>query len=96
MSTTAGTAVDVRELSGRGVIPVRSRPRQFYLAITLFLIAIVVWGFWPTYFGVLLSSGATRPWIMHLHGAIFSGWMLLLLAQVSLVSMGRVRLHRRD
>lgn len=95
MLTTAGTAVEVRELSGRGVTPARSRPRRFYLAITLFLIAIVVWGFWPTYFGTLLSSGVTRPWIIHVHGAIFTGWMVLLLAQVSLVSMGRVRLHRR-
>jgi hypothetical protein len=37
----------------------------------------------------------TRHWIIHLHGAIFLGWMLLLLAQVSLVAMGQVRQHRR-
>jgi len=56
---------------------------------------MVVRGFWPSYFGPLVSGGVTRPWIIHLHGVIFVGWMALLLAQVSLVAMGRVRLHRR-
>lgn len=92
----AGMAVEAMELAGHGVVPVRSRARRFYLAITLVLIAIVVRGFWPTYFGPLLGGVVTRHWIIHLHGAIFSGWMvLLLLAQVSLVAMGRVGVHRR-
>src|SRR5687768_9916367 len=69
--------------------PVRSR--QFYLAITLVLIAMVVRGFWPSYFGQL---GATRPWIMHLHGVVYSGWMVLFLLQVSLIYGRRVKTHR--
>src|SRR5215831_4627776 len=74
----------------------RSRgTRGFYLAMTFILIAIVIRGFWPSYFGLLVRGGVRRPWIIHLHGAIFSGWMVLLLAQVSLVAAGRVRLHRR-
>ena len=73
----------------------RRRSHQFYLAVTLVLIALVVRGFWGTYFGQLLGGGATRHWVIHLHGAIFSGWMLLLLAQVLLAATGRVRLHRR-
>ena len=56
---------------------------------------MVVVGFWPSYFGPLMRGGVTRPWIIHLHGAVFSGWMALLLLQVSLASTGRVRLHRR-
>lgn len=69
--------------------------RGFYIAITLVLMVMVVGGFWPSYFGPLLSGGVTRPWVIHLHGAVFSGWMVLLLAQVSLVASGRVRLHRQ-
>jgi hypothetical protein len=95
MSAVAGAMVDIGELSGRGVARAQSRPRRFYLAITLILMAMVVRGFWPSYFGPLLSGGVTRPWIIHLHGVVFVGWMALLLAQVSLVFMGRVRLHRR-
>ena len=33
--------------------------------------------------------------IIHLHGAAFSCWILLLVAQTSLVSAGRVDIHRR-
>jgi hypothetical protein len=94
MTRVAGILVETTE-SSQAVVVERSRARRFYPAMTLILIAIVVKGFWPSYFGPLLTGGVTRPWIIHLHGAIFSGWMVLLLAQVSLVSMGRVRMHRR-
>jgi len=77
------------------VVNTRRRVHQFFLAITVFLIATVVVGFWPTYFGQLVRGGVTRPWIIHVHGAVFSGWMALLLLQVSLAATGRVRLHRR-
>ena len=74
----------------------RVRAQRFSLMLTLVLLAVVVRGFWPTYFGPLLTGrSVARPWVMHLHGAIFSGWMLLLLGQVSLAVSGRVRLHRR-
>jgi hypothetical protein len=63
--------------------------------MTLILTAMLVRGFWPTYFGPLFSGGLTQPWIIHVHGALFSGWMVLLLAQESLVSMERVQVHRR-
>ncbi|RIV90467.1 hypothetical protein D2V17_04455 [Aurantiacibacter xanthus] len=34
------------------------------------------------------------PPVVHLHGLVFVGWMLLLLAQTSLVCAGNVKLHR--
>jgi hypothetical protein len=34
------------------------------------------------------------PPVVHLHGVVFIGWMLLLLAQSALVSAGNVKLHR--
>ena len=82
--------------SRQGIVAGRARgTRGCYLALTFILIAIVIRGFWPSYFGLLLRGGVSRPWIIHLHGAIFSGWMVLLLAQASLVAAGRLRLHRR-
>ena len=77
------------------VISAQRRSHQFYIGLTLFLMATVVVGFWPSYFGTLLGGGVARPLVMHVHGAIFTGWMLLLLLQVGLASTGRVRLHRR-
>jgi len=56
---------------------------------------MVLVGFWPTYFGQILSGGTpNRHWVVHLHGWIFVGWMALLLTQVILAATGRIRAHR--
>jgi hypothetical protein len=75
-----------------------SRPavRRFYVGVTLFMIAIVLAGFWPSYFGRFARGIAVDlPGVIHLHAATFMGWMALLLVQVFLVSTGQTRLHRK-
>ena len=44
-----------------------------YLVIALGVAAMVVAGFWPSYFGPLLHGGADRHWIIHVHAAVFIG-----------------------
>jgi hypothetical protein len=47
---------------------------------------------------LLLAGGFNAnplPPLLHIHGAVFSSWMLLLIVQTSLVAAGRVDLHRR-
>ena len=90
-----GNAADARHLLRDQVVAAQRRSHQFFVGLTLFLIAAVVIGFWPSYFGTLLTGGTARPFVMHLHGAIFTGWMVLLSVQVGLAATGRVRLHRR-
>ena len=69
--------------------------RPAYLAIALAFAGIVTWGFWQSYFGPLLAGTVERPWIVHVHAAVFGGWVLLLIAQAALVVSGRVRRHRQ-
>jgi len=57
--------------------------------------AIVVVGFWPSYFARLLRGDVARPLVVQLHGIVFVGWMVLLLTQVLLAANGRVGTHRR-
>jgi len=95
MAPPVEALADARTLLRDQTLLALRRSHQFYLGLTLLLMATVVVGFWPTYFGTLLSGGVTRPLVMHVHGAIFTGWMLLLFVQVWLASSGRVRAHRR-
>ena len=73
----------------------KSRSRYFFPVFSILMIAVVFTGFWPSYFGPLITQGrVVRPLIIHLHGAIFLGWMALLIAQVILAAIGKVRAHR--
>jgi hypothetical protein len=73
----------------------KRRYQQLYLGLAILMFATVVWGFWRSYYSALLNSPAQRPWILHLHAAVFSAWMLLFLLQTSLVALRRTGLHRR-
>jgi hypothetical protein len=57
--------------------------------------ALVLVGFWPSYFGPLLRGIAARHWVIQIHGIVFVGWMALLVTQVFLAARGRVRAHRK-
>jgi hypothetical protein len=95
MAQSAEAVADGRALLRDQVITARRRGHQFYIGVTLFLIATVVTGFWASYFGTLLGGGVSRPLVMHVHGAVFTGWMALLLLQVGLAASGRVHALRR-
>jgi drug/metabolite transporter (DMT)-like permease len=74
----------------------RNAPRRFYLAMSLLMLALVTYGFSRTIGPNLLH--AQRPArtiiLLGIHGAVFYGWMLLLIAQAALVRSRRIRLHR--
>jgi hypothetical protein len=76
--------------------PPRARParRKFYVGISLLITAIVIAGFAPQLYASLVV-GVERPWILHLHGAVYMGWLALLISQAVLASRGRIALHRR-
>jgi hypothetical protein len=59
------------------------------------MFGVVVAGFAPTYFlKALYDTPALSP-LFHVHGALYTAWMLLLIAQPTLVAVGRTDLHRR-
>jgi hypothetical protein len=68
--------------------------KYFYLAMSLLMIAIVVWGFGHTVNDVLFHPAVPRPTILWVHSAVFCGWLLLFLLQSALVRSHNVRLHR--
>jgi len=52
-------------------------------------------GFARTYYLKTIFSTPTFPLLFHIHGALFTGWILLLVLQASLVVSRRTALHRR-
>jgi hypothetical protein len=68
---------------------------RFYIGISLLAALIALTGFWPTYFGPLLAGAAEHPTVIHIHAAVFSGWLALFAAQVALAATGQLALHRK-
>jgi hypothetical protein len=71
-----------------------SRP-SIVIPVTLLMAALAVAGFWRTYFGPLLLGGPPSGWLVHLHAAVFMGWLALVALQSWLAATGRTALHVR-
>ena len=75
--------------------PGRRYDHYFFSGMALLLLAAVFEGFARTYYLAGVFHAPLPSLIIHLHGAAFTAWILLLVAQTSLVSAGRVDIHRR-
>src|SRR6202158_696882 len=67
----------------------------FFSLLAMLILATVFVGFARTYYLAGVFHAPLPSLIIHLHGAAFSCWILLLVTQTSLVSGGRVDIHRR-
>ncbi len=76
-------------------LPGRRYDHLFFSAMALLILATVFVGFAHTYYLAGVFHAPLPSLIIHLHGAAFSCWILLLVTQTSLVSAGRVDIHRR-
>ena len=82
--------------------PVGAYDRLFYGGMAIAMAALVFSGFAPSYymkfFGdtapATVSGGPFTP-LVRLHGALFTGWVLLFIAQTALVASHRLSVHRR-
>src|SRR5467141_3909113 len=73
----------------------RRLDRYFFPAMAILMLGTIFLGFARTYYLAGVFKAPLASWILHLHGAAFSLWALLLIVQTSLVTAGRVDLHRR-
>lgn len=73
----------------------RASRRSIHLPLALLAVAIAVTGFWRTYFGPLFAGVVRTDWLLHLHVAVFVGWIVLVGLQAWLAASGRVALHVR-
>lgn len=93
MSTIAiGPEVAIRPATP---VPGRRFDHLFFSSMALLMLATVFLGFARTYYLAGMFRAPLPSLIIHLHGAAFTGWILLLVTQTSLVSAGRLDIHRR-
>jgi len=71
----------------------RQRERIFFGPMALLMIGTVLLGFRKTYFPLRPKPAAVSSWVIQLHGAVFSLYLLLFLVQTTLVAARRVRWH---
>jgi hypothetical protein len=95
MTTLAAARADIQRRTG-------AYDRVFYTGMAVAMALTVFAGFAPTYylrgyFGAPLtvSGSATLSPLAHLHGVLFTAWVVLFLAQTWLVASRRLAVHRR-
>lgn len=72
----------------------RASRSKLYVSVALMITAIVFAGFSPSFYGTFVE-GLSHPWIIHVHAAVYLGWLALLIAQASLAARGQIAAHRK-
>jgi hypothetical protein len=75
--------------------------RVFYSTTAIIAALTVLIGFGPTYYTKLFGSAPMHTvshspfsWVTHIHGALFSSWVVLFIAQTALIAQHKVKMHR--
>jgi hypothetical protein len=65
----------------------------FFPAMALLILGVVVFGFAHTYFFAGMLRAKLPNALVHIHGALFVGWIFFLVIQTSLVAAHKVKWH---
>jgi hypothetical protein len=76
-------------------IRTRERTRRFYVGMAIAFAITVFAGFSRSYFLKAYFGTPELSRLVHLHGLLFTSWVLFFLLQTTLVATGRTYLHRR-
>lgn len=69
--------------------------RRFYLSAASLFLVLVFGTFARPYYLRLLFDSPPLPRLIHIHGIVMTGWVVLLVVQTTLVAIHRVQWHRR-
>jgi hypothetical protein len=84
--TTAAVAQPVRRMAAAG--------DRFFTWMALACLVVAGLGFAPSYWIPVASGSIAVSPLTHLHGLLFSGWLLFFVMQTALVARGRTGFHR--
>jgi len=69
--------------------------RLFFAGMAVAMLITAVVGFGPTYFFKPFQASPPLSPLLHVHGLVFTAWLVLLIVQAGLVRAERIDLHRR-
>jgi hypothetical protein len=69
--------------------------RRLYLGASLIFLALVFWTFARTFYLKPFFGTPPLSALLHIHGAVMTGWVALLVVQTGLIATHRVQWHRR-
>lgn len=98
--TDRGTSTKAESLVETSPVAVSYADRRrfehwFFSGMALLILATIYYGFARSYFLAGMVRAHLPNVLIHVHAAMFTGWIFLLIAQTSLVAAGQVRWHRR-
>jgi FtsH-binding integral membrane protein len=67
----------------------------FFSLMAIVTAATIVAGFSQTYLPKVVAGASALPPIIHIHAVVFASWLVLFVAQTTLVLSGRTAVHRR-
>jgi hypothetical protein len=86
---------DSEVLASAASVGIGQRSRsKLYVILSVLMVLMVIVGFWPSYYGPLVSGRADVALVLHFHGVVFFGWMVLFITQALLAASGRIRAHQ--
>lgn len=68
--------------------------RPFYLVMSLIMAAVIIGGF-STTVPSDFAADPGLPLLLHVHGAVFTLWVILFVAQPAFIARGSIALHRK-
>jgi len=81
--------------AGEALRQERAKTRTFHLALAIAFLATAVAGFAPTYYLRGFSARPALGPLLHVHGAVFTAWLVLFVVQTALARAHRVGWHKR-
>jgi hypothetical protein len=89
------STVSLRANRGVTIKPGSRNDNRFFSGMALLILVTVFVGFARTYFLAGVFRAPLPNILIHIHGVVFSAWIVLLITQISLVTAGRVDIHRK-
>lgn len=75
--------------------PNRTWDHVFFTTMIVLMWATVLFGFSRTYYLAGMVRAPLPNLLIHLHGAVFTLWMVLLLVQTTLITTRKIQVHRK-